>query len=118
MSFLVRSETDTKNTLVNVYGGIDQTVLSQKVDQVFAANKYKKKEDAVGNQVYQRGSRFWRIMIGAFHKYFKYTVSYNNNAEGIKITVVNETSGMSGGMIGMNQVSKEFKKIKANLNNL
>lgn len=68
-----------------------------------------------GNGLYERGSRGMRILLGAMHKYFKFDVKIELiNPTDIRVEVKKTSSGMSGGLIGMNQVKTEM----ARLNNL
>jgi hypothetical protein len=62
-------------------------------------------------RVYTKGSRALRLVLGAFHKYNKIVLHTSPDGNATAITVNNESSGVSGGLIGMNQVNKEFKKV-------
>ncbi len=58
---------------------------------------------------YIKGSRALRFLLGAFHKYNKIILHTSADDSNTAITVNNESTGMSGGLIGMNQINKEFK---------
>lgn len=90
---------------VYVYSGISQTELEKLIDQTMLSIGYKH----LGNGSYEKGNRILRLILGAMHKYFKFQVSLDaSNPEEIKVGVVKATSGMSGGLIGMNQVKTEL----------
>lgn len=66
--------------------------------------------------VYTKGNRILRLLLGAFVKYNKLNVSFSNNENKTTAVVSGSSSGFSGGVIGMAQVNKEFKKVIETLN--
>lgn len=66
--------------------------------------------------VYTKGNRILRLLLGAFVKYNKLNVSFSNNENKATAVVSGNSSGFSGGVIGMAQVNKEFKKVIETLN--
>ncbi len=91
--------------------GCTQEQAKQSADNILAEAGYTlKKEDWNGN-VYSKGNRVLRLLFGAFVKYNKVTVTVSSNNENTTLVLSNESSGFSGGVIGMAQVNKEFKKL-------
>ncbi|MBL4662969.1 MAG: hypothetical protein JKY22_05320 [Flavobacteriaceae bacterium] len=92
--------------------------LNPNVDAVFTSSGYQLKDGEPGNGTYVRGNRTMRILFGAFIKYFKYNVFSEVSGTGIRLSVVLATSGMSGGLIGMNQVKKESTRLSEALSQI
>ncbi len=98
---------------------ISKQDLYKKVEEILLNRNYKKIKNTNGNSTYESGNRITRILLGAFVKYFKFHVIINDiDDDTQELRIVRATSGMSGGLIGMNQVTKEmtllameFKKI-------
>lgn len=102
---------NSSETFVFNYSGISQADLEKAIDNLMTSAKYKH----LGGGLYERGSHMMRLLLGAFHKYFKFQVSVDaSDPNNIKVGVRKANSGMSGGLIGMNQVKTEL----ANLNRL
>lgn len=94
------------------YEGISKEELNKKIDEMFSSLGYKIQKGDLGNGVYEKGNRTMRILFGAFVKYFKFgvlVVSHDDNT--VSFELKKETSGMSGGLIGMNQVKKEIENL-------
>lgn len=87
--------------------------MDKKIDQLLVSSGYSLKEGKIGHAVYAKGNRVMRILFGAFVKYFKFTIvtGGSSDSEEIKLAVRQESSGMSGGLIGMNQVKKELTRL-------
>lgn len=67
--------------------------------------------------VYTKGNRILRLLLGAFVKYNKLNITFSSNNNKIIVIINGGSSGYSGGVIGMAQVNKEFKKVIETLNN-
>ncbi len=80
--------------------------LANHVSGTFLKRGYKLKGNSYEGS-YEKGDRTLRLLFGAFVKYFKFKIKIENN----KLHIHKESSGMSGGLIGMNQVNKEFDAI-------
>jgi len=62
--------------------------------------------------IFEKGNRTLRILFGAFCKYFKFRIVIEPyNADEVKVKIEKETTGMSGGAIGMNQVKNEYNNL-------
>ncbi|HOK37704.1 MAG: hypothetical protein WHW07_00075 [Bacteroidales bacterium] len=81
--------------------------LANHVSETFIKRGYKLKDGNSFDGSYEKGDRILRLLFGAFVKYFKFKIKIENN----KLHIHKESSGMSGGLIGMNQVNKEFNAI-------
>lgn len=119
MSHFVKNESTTKDLFIHLYENVENASFHQAVHEVFISSGYELKDGEPANGTYVRGNRTMRILFGAFVKYFKFTVlSETNTAGGVRLSVVRATSGMSGGIVGMNQVKKEAGRLSAVLKNL
>ncbi len=77
----------------------------QKADKLLLGRNYQKIEETNGN-------RTIRILLGAFVKYFKFHVLVNEiDKASLKLRIVRATSGMSGVIIGINQVTKKMTEL-------
>lgn len=95
----------SEERFVYTYSGASQSELEKIIDSTMVSKGYKH----LGNGLYEKGNRMLRLLLGAMHKYFKFQVSLDaSNPEEIKVGVKKATSGMSGGLIGMNQVKNEL----------
>jgi hypothetical protein len=104
---------------VNLYSGISAEEISKLIDSYFLSSGYVKKETGPNSVTYTKGSRFMRLMFGAFCKYFKFIVSVRPVDDStVEVSVTKDSSGMSGGAIGMSQVKNEFDRIKKGLSGL
>ncbi len=95
------------------YDGITAEELSKTIDTLFKADGYSAKTGDLGNRTYVKGNRVTRILFGAFSKYFEFHVGITDLGENHVHAIVRKTStGMSGGVIGVNQVKNELKRIE------
>jgi hypothetical protein len=106
-----KNEFFTNQMFTHQYTGIDANQLANTANQVLTNDGYKLIEGQVGNAVYEKGNRTMRLLFGAFVKYSKIYVESRSTAEISKLTVDRRTSGMSGGLIGVNQVKKEMDRV-------
>ena len=110
MGYFVNNEMQDASTILHVYQGIAAEQLGIEVAKVLASRGYELKEGNPQDGVFERGNRVIRILLGAFHKYFKFGVRVEQGNDGIlKVRVHKLTSGFSGGLIGVNQVKNELK---------
>lgn len=110
MGYFTNNEMQDGSTVLHVYQGIDAEKLGIEVAKVLASRGYELKEGNPQDGVFERGNRIIRLLLGAFHKYFKFGVRVEPGEGGIlKVRVHKLTSGFSGGVIGMNQVKNELK---------
>lgn len=111
MGFL-RNEITTDDMFLHVYGESSKEGLDQKIDQLFISQGYKLAGGQNGQRIYEKGNRTLRILLGAMIKYYKVGVQTTVTAPSeIKCEVRSQSSGMSGGLIGMNQVKNEMRSL-------
>jgi hypothetical protein len=118
MKNYARTENSNKNGFTHYYSDISSSDLSESAHDWFISNGYKLKDGDGGNGTYEKGSRVARLLLGAFYKYFKWQVHTEQSGSDSSIEVAKESSGMSGGVIGMNQVKKELENVSNQLMSL
>ena len=112
MTTFLRNETASNKDFIHVYSGISKDDLDKKIDKLFLSSGYTLKEGQPGDATYVKGDRILRILFGAFVQYFKFNVVTTQYADEVKLEVTKSTSGMSGGVIGVNQVKKELRQLE------
>lgn len=114
MKYYNTTESDSKEGFVHLYQEINQEDLMKKAEEVFITSDYKIISENSGEITFEKGNRTMRILFGAFVKYFKFQVRIEATDEGqLKLHMKRATTGMSGGLIGMNQVTKEIERLSA-----
>ena len=100
-----------KDRLVFNINGCTADELDNKLNLFFTSESYKLKSAEGDVRKYEKGNRVLRILFGAFVKYHKQSVTVVRQGDAYTLTLQKESSGMSGGLIGMNQVKKEFARL-------
>jgi len=96
----------------NLYGNISVDEMSKVIVYHLEQQGYKVIDQGFGNLILEKGSRIQRILLGAFVKYFKFSVTMAPTTENqLVVNIFQQTSGMSGGLIGMNQVKTELSRL-------
>lgn len=85
--------------------------LETKQDLFFISEGYKLKSSDAETRTYTKGNRTLRILFGAFVKYHKQTVVVKQDGMSFQVMLQRDSTGISGGLIGMNQVKKEFERL-------
>jgi hypothetical protein len=112
MGYFVKNLQSTSDLVSNLYNGIDANGMAQLIDKTMQAQGYKMTEGQIGNGTYEKGNRVMRLLFGAFVKYFKFSITISANPQGeLMVNLFKQTSGMSGGLIGVNQVKNELKRM-------
>jgi hypothetical protein len=111
MANFSKNESYTNQSFTHQYTGVDSNQLADSANQVLTKDGYKMIEGQLGNATYEKGNRTMRLLFGAFVKYSKIHVAASAGGDVSKLTVDRKTSGMSGGLIGMNQVKKELDRV-------
>lgn len=110
----IRNDIATGDMFRHIYGGMTRDELEGRVAQLLGTWGYKKVSDAQGAAVFEKGNRVARLLLGALVKYSKVSVTITTTpADELACEVRTLSSGMSGGLIGVNQVKIEM----GNLNN-
>lgn len=85
--------------------------LENKLTLFFTSQGYTPKTKDNETFTYTKGNRVLRILFGAFVKYHKQSVVIKSQGNLYSVLLQKDSSGMSGGLIGMNQVKKEFARL-------
>jgi hypothetical protein len=85
--------------------------LNQRLNTFFNSQGYGLKSSEGETLVYEKGSRTARILLGAFVKYHKQSVTIKTDRDQMQLMLHRDSTGMSGGLIGMSQVKKEFHRL-------
>jgi hypothetical protein len=97
---------------LHVYSGISKEDLDRKINDVLTTWGYKLKGGEKGQLIFEKGNRTLRLLAGAMAKYYKVSVQTTVvSPSEIKCEVRSQSSGMSGGLIGMNQVKTEMRSL-------
>ena len=100
-----------KDLIIYNMTGCTREELDNKLNLFFTSQGYKIKKATSESTTYEKGNRILRLILGAFVKYHKQTVTIKNEGELFSVMLHRDSSGMSGGVIGMNQVKKEFSRL-------
>lgn len=111
MAHYAYSLESSKELLSLSYKDIELEAMQSTVHDWFTKRGYRLKSGDSEKGTYVKGNRVLRILLGAFYKYFLFDVSVFEAQEEIRVEVKRETTGMSGGLVGMNQVKKELEAI-------
>lgn len=93
------------------FTGCTQEELDNKINLFFTSEGYRLKSSAGEIRTYERGNRTLRILFGAFSKYHKQSVTIKHEGDLFSVMLHRDSTGMSGGVIGINQVRKEFARL-------
>src|SRR5436853_385158 len=92
--------------------GITKPELENKLHLFFTSEGYSiKSEKEEGKKIYKKGNFVLRIIFGAFAKYQQVQVVVQPTGDNFSMLIKNNTFGISGGLVGMNQVRKEFARL-------
>jgi hypothetical protein len=100
-----------KDRVVYNITGTTKEELENKLNLFFTSEGYTLKSQKEGTYTYTKGNRVLRLFLGAFVKYHKQSVTIKNEGSLFSVLLHKDSSGMSGGLIGMNQVKKEFARL-------
>jgi hypothetical protein len=100
-----------KDKVVYNFTECTKAELENKLNLFFSSEGYKLKTTKDNGWVYEKGNRVMRILFGAFVKYHKFFVGIQQQNDLFSIMVQRDSSGMSGGLIGVSQVRKEFTRL-------
>ena len=98
-----------KNTTVEELGA--------KVEKYLLGKGYKRESGSANDAIYGKGSKTLRILLGAFVKRFTWKVTVTANGEVTTLNFIKDEKGYWGGVIGVTQVTNEFKRITDALSN-
>jgi hypothetical protein len=116
MTHFKNDEGSSKDLIAFRYNGITKENLDREIEDFFFRRGYKQAYGQLGDVTYEKGNHTRRILFGAFVKYYKFRIMTNqleNDELGLK--VIRATTGLSGGLIGRDQVTNEMIAVKAGL---
>ncbi|MDU1889469.1 MAG: hypothetical protein E6767_02160 [Dysgonomonas sp.] len=97
--------------LVFIYKGATIETLQNDTEMLMISLGYKH----LGGGAFEKGSRALRLLFGAFCKYFKFNISFEQlEGDEVRMMLSKATTGVSGGIIGVNQVKNEFELLRKN----
>ncbi len=105
---LVESAPD--RSVLNITGCTKEE-LDNKVNLFFSSEGYRLKSSSGETITFEKGNRVMRILFGAFVKYHKQSIIIKHEGSLFSVMLHKDSTGMSGGLIGMNQVKKEFARL-------
>ena len=111
MAYFKENVQTTGDYFIHKYQGADTSTLLKSVEETLIANGYKLVEGGGTNAVYEKGNRTMRILFGAFVKYYKFMVQMQEVDSSLDLRITKHSSGVSGGLIGVNQVKKELARL-------
>ena len=100
-----------KDRVIYNMTGCTKEELDNKLNLFFTSEGYTLKSAEGETHTYTKGNRVLRLLLGAFVKYHKQSVIIKNEGELFSVMLHKDSTGMSGGLIGMNQVKKEFARL-------
>jgi len=115
MAYFSGEELNSSERFVYIYSNISQPEMEQRIDSTMRSLGYKH----LGRGMYEYGSRGMRLLLGGFYKYFKFKVTLDaSDPMGIRVGLKKESSGMSGGLLGVNKMNNEMKRLKEVFRNI
>ena len=108
----------TKHDAHYTYENTDPTTLAEKVMSFFSLQGYSLEKGVLENGVYGIGSAGTRFFLGGLVKRYKFNVSVSQESEKVRLSISKGMSGVSGGLIGMSKMKKEFNNIVMGLKEL
>lgn len=98
-----------KDRIIYQVSGATREELDNRLHLFFGSEGYRIKENTGDKLVFEKGNRIMRILFGAFVKYHKQSITVLPQGGGFQLLLHRDSSGLSGGLIGMHQVRKEFE---------
>lgn len=89
--------------------------LGTRVQDFLIGQGYKLEQGNATSAVYGKGSKTMRVLFGAFVKRFTWGVKIASDGDVTKLKFSKDEKGYWGGVIGVNQVKNEYKKITSAL---
>jgi hypothetical protein len=100
-----------KDRVIYNITGCTKEELENKLNLFFTSEGYTLKSTNGETSTYTKGNRILRLLFGAFVKYHKQIVIIKQQGDLYSLMLQKDSTGMSGGLIGMNQVKKEFARL-------
>ena len=100
-----------KDKIMYNFSEVSREELENKLTLFFSSEGYTLKSHEGESYSYTKGNRVMRLLFGAFVKYHKQTLIVKEQGSVFLVLLQRESTGISGGLIGMNQVRKEFGRL-------
>jgi hypothetical protein len=113
--YAVVKSSETKESITLVFSGGTVDEIADKTALFLAARGYHLESGAKTQGVYVRGSAAARALVGPLSKRAKFNVTVGKDGENAAVVIAKGMSGVSGGLLGMSQMSKELGSLSAGL---
>jgi len=100
-----------KNKATFLFLRMSASKLATELNSVFVNEGYKLEFGTLEKGQYGKGNAALRILFGAFVKRFCWNFEILPEGGGSRLVFTKEAKGYAGGIIGVNQVNKEFKRV-------
>lgn len=104
-----------KDKAIYVFKSTNKEDLGKKVNEYLTKQGYKLEQGTNISGVYGKGSKVMRILFGAFVKRFEWHVEISEINHSTGLTFTKNAKGYAGGLIGVNQVKKEYNRLTETL---
>ena len=119
MTLFVKNLQTVDGLISNLYKDVSIEEMTKKVTELMEQQGYKVFDHQYGNLILEKGSRTKRLLLGAFATYFKFSVTMSQSTENeLTVNIFQQSSGMSGGLIGMNQIKTELARLNFLFSNI
>ncbi len=105
----------TKDKATYLFKSMGPDELGVKVKEYLSKSKYKLESGTPVNGVYGKGSKVLRVLFGAFVKRFEWQVTIAKHEDKTGLVFTKLAKGYVGGVIGVQQVKKEYQRITETL---
>lgn len=103
----------TSDKAIFSFEGKTEEEIARKINALFLKDGYTLEEGSQLKGIYGKGSKVMRILFGAFVKRFAWQVTISSEGNLTTASLYKEAKGYVGGVVGVNQVKKEFKRLVA-----
>jgi hypothetical protein len=97
-------------TIFNITGATEEEI-NNKLNLFLSSQGYKFLKDRNEEKVWKKGNKVLRYILGALAKYDQIAIAVKREGELFSVMLRKDSSGFSGGLIGMHQVKKEFARL-------
>ncbi len=104
-----------KNKAVYIFKSTNKEDLGVKVNEYLNKQGYKLESGSNTEGIYGKGSKILRVLLGAFVKRFEWHVHIAEVNSSTGLTFTKNAKGYAGGLIGVNQVKNEYRRITETL---
>lgn len=100
-----------KHRAIFTFKKMSPTELAKSVDDIFRERGYKLEHGTTEAGKYGKGNQVMRVLFGAFVKRFCWETQIDTNSTQTRLIFTKDAKGYVGGVIGVNQVNKEYKAL-------